>query len=180
MKAEHDTISLPLRDDANELRHDLPALLVRQVGKLPNRNRLCDGGPDRNARAMMIEHYTDHAANERTFLAWVRTAIAVMAFGFLVERFDLFLQIAGQTLARRALSPTGQLAGNVVGLILIGLGAASIILALLRFRRTARQIDSPERLPGSGERLDLALAALLVILGTALFVYLSYTVISRF
>jgi putative membrane protein len=180
MKAEDDTISLPLRDDANELRHDLPALLVRQVGKLPNRNRLCDGGPDRNARAMMIEHYTDHAANERTFLAWVRTAIAVMAFGFLVERFDLFLQIAGQTLARRALSPTGQLAGNVVGLILIGLGAATIILALLRFRRTARQIDSPERLPGSGERLDLALAALLVILGTALFVYLSYTVISRF
>jgi putative membrane protein len=180
MKAKHDTISLPLRDDANELRHDLPALLVRQVGKLPNRNRLCDGGPDRNARAMMIEHYTDHAANERTFLAWVRTAIAVMAFGFLVERFDLFLQIAGQTLARRALSPTGQLAGNVVGLILIGLGAATIILALLRFRRTARQIDSPERLPGSGERLDLALAALLVILGTALFVYLSYTVISRF
>jgi putative membrane protein len=180
MKAEHDTISLALRDDANELRHDLPALLVRQVGKLPNRNRLCDGGPDRNARAMMIEHYTDHAANERTFLAWVRTAIAVMAFGFLVERFDLFLQIAGQTLARRALSPTGQLAGNVVGLILIGLGAATIILALLRFRRTARQIDSPERLPGSGERLDLALAALLVILGTALFVYLSYTVISRF
>jgi putative membrane protein len=138
------------------------------------------GPPDQNARAMMIEHYSDHAANERTFLAWVRTAIAVMAFGFLVERFDLFLQIAGQTLARRALSPTGQLAGNVVGLILIGLGAATIILALLRFRRTARQIDSPERLPGSGERLDLALAALLVILGTALFVYLSYTVISRF
>src|SRR5262249_44993597 len=53
------------------------------------------------------------------------------------------------------------------------------ILALLRFRRTAREIDSPESLPGSGERLDVALAALLAILGTALFVYLSYTVISR-
>ena len=38
----------------------------------------------------MIERYSDHAANERTFLAWIRTAIAVMAFGFLVERFDLF------------------------------------------------------------------------------------------
>ena len=44
----------------------------------------------------MIERYSDHAANERTFLAWIRTAIAVMAFGFLVERFDLFLQIAGR------------------------------------------------------------------------------------
>ena len=71
----------------------------------------------------MIQRYSDHAANERTFLAWVRTAIAIMAFGFLVERFDLFLQIAGQTLARRALSPTGQLIGNTAGLILIGLGA---------------------------------------------------------
>jgi putative membrane protein len=38
----------------------------------------------------MIERYTDHAANERTFLAWVRTSIAIMAFGFLVEKFDLF------------------------------------------------------------------------------------------
>ncbi len=46
----------------------------------------------------MIEHYSDHAANERTFLAWVRTAIAVMAFGFLVEKFDLFLEITAQSL----------------------------------------------------------------------------------
>ncbi len=127
----------------------------------------------------MIERYSDHAANERTFLAWVRTAIAVMAFGFLVERFDLFLQIAGQTLARRALSSGGQLAGNIAGLILIALGAATIIVALVRFLKTSRDIDSPERIAGSGERLDVALAALLAILGTALFVYLSYTVISR-
>jgi len=38
----------------------------------------------------MIRNFREHAANERTFLAWVRTAIAVMAFGFLIERFDLF------------------------------------------------------------------------------------------
>ena len=44
--------------------------------------------------AGMIKNYTDHSANERTFLAWVRTAIALMAFGFLLERFDLFLQVA--------------------------------------------------------------------------------------
>src|SRR5262249_54119474 len=36
----------------------------------------------------MIKRYSDHAANERTFLAWVRTSIAVMAFGFVIERFD--------------------------------------------------------------------------------------------
>jgi putative membrane protein len=42
----------------------------------------------------MIKNYSDHAANERTYLAWVRTAIAVMAFGFLVEKFDLFVKFA--------------------------------------------------------------------------------------
>ncbi len=127
----------------------------------------------------MIEHYSDHAANERTFLAWIRTAIAVMAFGFLVERFDLFLQIAGQTLARKALSPTGQLVGNVAGLILIALGAATIVLATWRFRRTAIAIDRPDTQPGPGERIDFLLASLLTVLGSALFVYLAYTVISR-
>jgi len=127
----------------------------------------------------MIQRYSDHAANERTFLAWVRTAIAVMAFGFLVERFDLFLQIAGQTLARRALSPAGQIVGNVAGLLLIALGASVIVLAITRFRRTAIAIDSDQMLPGTGQRLDVGLAALLAVLGCALFVYLSYTVISR-
>ena len=49
----------------------------------------------------MIERYSDHAANERTFLAWVRTAIAIMAFGFLVQKFDLFLRIAASSLGAR-------------------------------------------------------------------------------
>jgi putative membrane protein len=127
----------------------------------------------------MIERYSDHAANERTFLAWIRTAIAVMAFGFLVERFDLFLQIAGQTLAKKALSPTGQLVGNVAGLILIVLGPIMIGLSVWRFRRTAIAIDSPDTVPGPGDRIDFLLAGLLTMLGSALFVYLAYTVISR-
>ena len=56
----------------------------------------------------MIKRYSDHAANERTFLAWVRTAIAVMAFGFVIERFDLFLQVIAPQMAQRQLSPHGQ------------------------------------------------------------------------
>jgi putative membrane protein len=46
----------------------------------------------------MIDHFSYHAANERTFLAWVRPAIAVMAFDFLVAKFDLFLKIAARSL----------------------------------------------------------------------------------
>ena len=49
----------------------------------------------------MIKNFSDHSANERTFLAWVRTAIAVMAFGFIVEKFDLFLEVAAPSLAGR-------------------------------------------------------------------------------
>jgi hypothetical protein len=49
-------------------------------------------------QSRMIKRYTDHAANERTFLAWVRTAIATMAFGFLIERFDLFIRFAASKL----------------------------------------------------------------------------------
>jgi putative membrane protein len=127
----------------------------------------------------MIERYSDHAANERTFLAWVRTAIAIMAFGFFVEKFDLFLEIASKSLAGRTLSVGGQLVGNIAGLLLIALGSATMVLAIIRFRKTALDIDSIEKRPGTGARMDVTLAGLLVMLGVALFVYLSYTLISR-
>ena len=126
----------------------------------------------------MIERYSDHAANERTFLAWVRTAIAIMAFGFLVEKFDLFLEIAARSAGVRA-PAGGQLLANIAGLVLIALGGATTVLAIVRFRKTSVAIDSDERCPGTGEQMDVALAALLAALGAALFVYLSYTVISR-
>ena len=127
----------------------------------------------------MIQRYTDHAANERTFLAWVRTAIAIMAFGFLVEKFDLFLAIADKSLAGRTPSATGQIIGDVAGLLLILLGGAVMVLAAIRFRATARDIDRSETLPGTGTRLDLVLAGLLTLLGGALFVYLFFTVVER-
>ncbi|HEX3953078.1 MAG TPA: DUF202 domain-containing protein [Stellaceae bacterium] len=127
----------------------------------------------------MIERYGDHAANERTFLAWVRTAIAIMAFGFLVEKFDLFLRIAGQSQAARSAPPGGPAVGNVAGLLLILLGGAMVVFATLRFRKTARDIEAEEMRTGPGERLDLTLATLLLLLGATLFVYLIYAILSR-
>jgi len=38
----------------------------------------------------MIRGYSEHAANERTFPAWLRISIAVIAFGFVIEKFNLF------------------------------------------------------------------------------------------
>ena len=127
----------------------------------------------------MIERYGDHAANERTFLAWVRTAIAIMAFGFLVEKFDLFLRIASESIAARTLPAGGQIVGNVAGLLLIVLGGAMMVLATIRFRKIALDIDAKEERPSTGAWLDITLVTLLVTLGATLFVYLVYTVISR-
>jgi putative membrane protein len=122
----------------------------------------------------MIRNFGDHAANERTFLAWVRTAIAVMAFGFVVDKFDLFLQVAAPSLVGRRLSAPGQVFGNVAGLTLIVLGIAMIVIAAARFLLTAKSIDSENLVPGTGSKFDLALGALLALLGFALFIYLSH------
>src|SRR5215469_7559247 len=91
----------------------------------------------------MIKNFSDHAANERTFLAWVRTAIAVMAFGFLVEKFDLFLEIAAPSLGGRQPSVPDQKFANFVGLALIVVGTGMVAVAGVRFLQIAKQIDSP-------------------------------------
>lgn len=123
---------------------------------------------------MTIQYFSDHAANERTFLAWVRTGIAIMAFGFLVERFDIFLKIAAASLGQHPHAVAGQAFGNVAGLSLIGAGAALIFLAGLRFRSIAKAIDSPQPQASPGMRLDYTLSAMLVVLGVALAVYLAH------
>ena len=126
----------------------------------------------------MIRNFSDQAANERTFLAWVRTAIAVMAFGFLIERFDLFLQLAAPSLAGRKLSAFSQSFANAAGLAFIVLGTVMIIIAAARLFVTARKIDSDNIHPGTGTQLDIALAVLLTLLGCSLFLYLSHALVA--
>ena len=129
----------------------------------------------------MIKRYSDHAANERTFLAWVRTAIAVMAFGFVIERFDLFLQAIAPQLAERQLggqlSGHGQAFANVAGLAFIAIGVMMIALAAVRFWKTTKDIESDQNVPSPGEQFDVALATLIGLLGVALFLYLSRAVL---
>jgi putative membrane protein len=125
----------------------------------------------------MIKRYSDHAANERTFLAWVRTAIAVMAFGFLIERFDLFLKYLAPQLAQRPVTPHGQAFANWAGLAFIVLGVLMIMLSGARFAKTAKDIESDAEVPGPGERFDLALALLVGLLGVAMFLYMIHAVL---
>ena len=85
----------------------------------------------------MIRGYTDFAANERTFLAWVRTAIAVIALGFVIERFNLFLLVmvpqleatGGASQLHGLVKPSGQYGG----MALVGAGVVLIIVAMVWF-----------------------------------------------
>jgi putative membrane protein len=127
----------------------------------------------------MIRNFSDHAANERTFLAWVRTAIAVMAFGFLVAKFDLFLKIAARSLAGggQAVPVPGSGFGGAAGVVLILAGTLMVALAGMRFVRTGRAIDSANPSPESA-RADLALAGMMVALGISLVLYLAHTLLT--
>ena len=125
----------------------------------------------------VIENFRDHAANERTFLAWVRTAIAVMAFGFLVERFDLLLHFAARSVGERAPPMLSQPLGHLAGMVLIVADVAMVIISAVRFVVVAKRIDSTDAHGHFGSRLDIALAAVLALLGCALFVYLMGAVV---
>lgn len=122
-------------------------------------------------RGAMIKSYSDHAANERTFLAWVRTAIAVVAFGFLIERFDLFLRFAARDMPHVA-QPAHAGAANFIGILFVVIGLAMIVIATLRFFRTEKEIDAPDLKQAPSDRLDLTLSILLALLGFALLLYL--------
>jgi putative membrane protein len=124
---------------------------------------------------MAIRNFSDHAANERTFLAWVRTAIAVMAFGFLVERFDLFLAFAVPEAVKDKIAVTRGEFGHIAGLVLITLSIGMFFLSAARFARNAREIDQDKVFAGTGSRIDLAPAALLILLGTGPLFYLEHT-----
>jgi inner membrane protein YidH len=113
----------------------------------------------------MISGYSDHSANERTFLAWVRTGIAVIAFGFVIEKFNLFvLAIASSTSSEAAHrlqldqlqleSLSGPL-GRYDGLALMLGGLVLIVIATARFVRTGRRLDDPETHPATSIRVEL-------------------------
>lgn len=113
---------------------------------------------------------SDHLANERTLLAWVRTAIAIIVFGFAVGRFGLALrQIAAAQGAH--ITTTG--ASLWFGSASILMGLLIMIAALLRYRRTSLQLESGEYHPSSD--LVTLVSIAIMVFGCALIAYLVVT-----
>lgn len=117
----------------------------------------------------MISDYSDHAANERTFLAWVRTGIAVIAFGFVIEKFNLFVltmaTVSSLDAARRLqLERLSGPFGRYDGIALIFVGLALVVVAAARFVRTGRLLDDREMHSVHSIHAELILSAALALI----------------
>ncbi len=112
----------------------------------------------------------DHLANERTFLAWVRTSISVIVFGFVVAKFGItlrqFLKLQGQSKPESGLS-------LAMGIAFIAMGVFMALAAMLRYRVTLRRLEAGQFEPARGIVVFLGIVA--AVFGVVLAVYLSLT-----
>jgi putative membrane protein len=129
--------------------------------------------------SLAIRHYTDHSANERTLLAWLRTGLAVIAFGLFVEKLNLLLPAVAGSIPPVGSSPSvvsgfltrvlpyEGLAFSLIGVAMIGLGG-------IRFVRAAREIDRTEPSAARGSRAELGLTGGLALLAACFCVSLAF------
>jgi len=112
------------------------------------------------------QNVNDHLANERTLLAWVRTAIGIMAFGFVVAKSSLFIKqlslILGnhESANKSILNEFGY--SGPIGILLVLAGALSLLFGLLRYRETGRQIDNND-FQNASHLLYILVVAILVL-----------------
>lgn len=120
-----------------------------------------------------------HMANERTFLAWIRTSIGIMAFGFVVEKFALFLKqvsyfIGKSDLSGNTVPAPSQGYSSIFGIFLVGLGALMGVLSFVRYKKVERQIDEDTYRPSL--ILDILLAISVLAIGIFLVIYLLHSI----
>ncbi|MGA7919900.1 MAG: DUF202 domain-containing protein [Candidatus Acidiferrales bacterium] len=113
---------------------------------------------------------SDHLANERTFLAWIRTSISIIVFGFVVAKFGItlreFLGVQGS-----AQHESGMSLAIGVGFMVMGIFMA--LVSLLRYRTTMKQLNEDNFQPAGA--IVTVLAVLAAPVGVILVVYLIYT-----
>jgi putative membrane protein len=88
-----------------------------------------------------IDRQREHQANERTFLAWLRTSIALIGFGFAIARFGIFLRQLNIAINQdpRPLHPIFN--SQSLGLCLVIAGVLAIALAAWRYNQVFWQIE---------------------------------------
>jgi putative membrane protein len=131
--------------------------------------------PDGGARIPAGDsQFRDHAANERTLLAWIRTGIALMAFGFAIARFGLFLREVAQAgdvhvaHVRGLGSPWFGVALVVLGLVTNAAATARYASVRRALARRASIAPTPTLAYVLGVSSAIVALAMAVILATAL------------
>lgn len=114
-----------------------------------------------------------HMANERTFLAWIRTSIGIMAFGFVVEKFALFLKQISYFLGKEVAPPPSGYS-SLFGIFLVALGALMGILSFVRYKKVEKQIDKDTYQPSL--ILDILLTISVLAIGIFLVIYLIHSI----
>jgi putative membrane protein len=98
-----------------------------------------------------LERIREHQANERTFLAWLRTSIALIGFGFAIARFGIFLRQINAALTQTETTVNPLFNSVNLGMILVFFGIMTIALAAWRYNQVFWQIErndyQPQRLP---------------------------------
>ena len=112
-------------------------------------------------------------ANERTHLAWIRTSIAIMAFGFVVVKFTLFVKQIS-LLVQKPLSVPGHGYASMIGIFLVALGAVIALLSFLQFKRVERQLLNVSYRPST--LLSTTLTVSIILVGILLVAYLIYSI----
>jgi len=115
---------------------------------------------------------TDYLAAERTFLAWIRTGIALMGLGFVLARFGLFLQEFNRL---DPVMPARSYGLSLwIGVTLILMGVAVCFFSTLRHLRMLRELQTGESLFARRPRLAVGTAAALILLGLIMAGYLLF------
>ncbi len=118
------------------------------------------------------QHIREHLANERTLLAWIRTSIGIMAFGFVVVKFSLFIEQISHLLNNNMTIPHQTQRGysSLIGILLVTVGVIVLMLSYIKYKRTEKQFNTETFKPSS--ILILSLTITILSIGILLILYL--------